>query len=321
GNNGKIKRSSALNPKYNRSDNPLTNGNCITIDGEKNKNARPHHIRILNSKVHDCGGGGISAIQSDYLTIDNNEVFNNAWYSVYACSGISVLNSWNSDNNQNYKIFITRNKVYNNRMFVPPISTVSNGKIQDGNGIIIDRAMNKQKGSILSAYRGRTLIASNISYKNGGGGIHTFQSENIDIVHNTSYLNNQSPEISYGQISINASNNINVLNNILYSERGKPINVKYGGNNVTFDYNLNASGNNDRFDHNLKANSSLIRVSGSNDRIGDPLFMNASGGDFKLQPKSPAINSGMKFNSVTTDFLGSPRVKGSRSDRGAYEMR
>jgi len=302
GNNGNITRAYGLSQKYNEF-NPLTNGNCISIDGTEK--GRSHHIRILNNKVHNCGGGGISAIESDYLTVDSNEVFNNAWYSVHGCSGISLLNNWNFDNDQNYKIFITRNKVYNNKMLVPWHIT---GKIQDGNGIIIDRGMNKQKGSKLSAYRGRTLIANNISYKNGGGGIHTFHSENIDIVYNTSYLNNQSPEISYGQISINASNNVNVLNNILYSQGGKPINVRYGGSNVKFDYNLNA-------------NSSLIKASGPSDMIADPLFMNASGGDFRLKSTSPAINSGMKFNSVTTDFLGDPRVKGSRSDRGAHEMR
>ena len=302
GNNGKMSSKYALGQK-NDQFNPLTNGNCISIDGTQN--GRPHHIRILNNKVHDCGGGGISAIESDYITVDNNEVFNNAWNSTHGCSGISLLNNWNSDNNQNYKMFITRNKVYNNKMLVPWFTT---GKIQDGNGIIVDRGMNKQKGSKLSAYRGRTLIASNISYKNGGGGIHTFQSENIDIVYNTSYLNNQSPEISCGQISINASNNVNVLNNILYSERGKPINVRYGGSNVRFDYNLNA-------------NSSLIKGSGPSDMIADPQFMNASAGDFRLKLTSPAINSGMNFNSVTTDFLGEPRVKGSRSDRGALEMR
>lgn len=302
GNNGNMTRRYGVSQKYNQS-NPLTNGNCISIDGTQN--GHTHHIRILNNKVHDCGGGGISATESDYVTIENNEVFNNAWYSVYGCSGISLLNNWNSDNNQNYKMFVTRNRVYNNQMLVP---WMRNGKIQDGNGIIIDRAMNKQKGSRLSPYRGRTLIADNITYKNGGGGIHTFQSENIDIVYNTSYLNNQSPEIAYGQISVNDSNNINVLNNILYSERGKPINGRWGGSNIRFDYNLNA-------------NSSSISASGPSDIIADSQFMNASDGDFRLKWASPAINSGMKFNSVKTDFLGDPRVKGSRSDRGAYEMR
>ncbi len=302
GNNDNISYAYARSQRYNTS-NPLTNGNCISIDGSKNR--RPHHIRILNNKVHNCGGVGIVGIESDYLTIDNNEVFNNAWYAVYGCSGISLLNNWNSDNSQNYKMFITRNKVYNNRMLIPWITT---GKIQDGNGIIIDRGMNKQKGSKISAYRGRTLIANNITYKNGGSGIHTFQSENIDIVHNTSYMNNQSPEISYGQISVNDANNINVLNNILYSERGKPINMNSRGNNVRFDYNINA-------------NSSSIIASGPNDMIADPQFMNPSYGNFRLKSTSPAINSGMKFNSVKTDFEGDSRIKGSGADRGAYEIR
>ena len=124
GNNANITRSYALSQRYNRS-NSLTNGNCITIDGRKG--GRPHHIRILNNKIHDCGGGGIGAIESDYLTLDNNEVYNNAWYSIYGPSGISMLSNWNSDNNQGYKMIVTRNKVYNNQMFVP---WIVNGKYQ-----------------------------------------------------------------------------------------------------------------------------------------------------------------------------------------------
>ncbi len=79
----------------------------------------------------------------------------------FQCSTVGILTTA-----KNYKIFVTRNKVYNNRMLIPWINT---GKIQDGNGIIIDRGTNKQKGSKLGPYRGRTLIANNISYKNGGG--------------------------------------------------------------------------------------------------------------------------------------------------------
>ena len=78
GNNGKMKHSNAMGQSY--KSNPLTNGNCITIDGEKN--GRSHHIRIINNKIHDCGGAGISATQSDYLTVDCYVVFNFAWYSV-----------------------------------------------------------------------------------------------------------------------------------------------------------------------------------------------------------------------------------------------
>jgi len=300
GNNKNINHADALNGKYSPSD-PRTSGNCISLDGRKNQGGlRPRHIRIVNNKVHDCGGTGIAIMESDYVTVDNNEVFNNAWYSIHGTSGISLLNTWNSDNSQDYKMFVTRNKVYKNRMYIPWFVT---GRIQDGNGIIIDRSRNNQRGSKLSAYRGRTLIANNISYQNGGSGIHTYESDHVDIVHNTTYLNNQSPEITYGQIMTNSSADVKVLNNILYSEPGKPINANWNSDNITFNYNHNA-------------NSTLVRVSGASDTKGDPLFVNPSAGDFRLRSNSPARNNGTRFNRVTTDILGNPRL--DPPNRGAH---
>jgi hypothetical protein len=282
--------------------NPLTNGNCITISGRTN--GRPHHIKILNNKTHHCGGAGISAIQSDYLTFDNNEVYNNAWYGVYGTSGISLLNNWNYDNNQGYRIFITNNRVYGNRMY---IGSIMNGTIQDGNGIILDSTRNQKLA--LSPYQGRTLIANNVVYKNGGAGIHSFRSDKIDVIHNTSYMNNQSPEISSGQISINDGRDIKVLNNILYSQAGKGINYNPKQNQSTFNYNL------------YNNNGFTASGRGPNDIIADPQFVNAAGGDFRVKPTSPAVNSGLRFPSLTTDFLGKPRVQGSAPDRGAYEIK
>ncbi|MEH2247211.1 right-handed parallel beta-helix repeat-containing protein [Nostoc sp.] len=295
GNNRNMTRDRALRQKYNQS-NPLTNGNCITIDG---RNGHTHHIRILNNKVHDCGGAGISAIQSDYVTVDNNEVFNNAWYSVFGASGISLLSTWNYDNSQNYKMFITANKVYNNQMLVP---WIENGKYQDGNGIIVDRSRN-------NGYRGRTLIANNISYKNGGSGIHTYESDHVDIVNNTVYLNNQTAGIDYGQIMSNHSGDIKVFNNILYSAPNRPISVNNKSSNVTFDYNL------------YNNNGSDVNAVGPNDIMANPLFIDASSGDFRLNRKSRAINNGFRWKSLTTDVLGNPRMSGSACDMGAYEMR
>ncbi|MBE8987309.1 right-handed parallel beta-helix repeat-containing protein [Nostoc sp. LEGE 12450] len=297
GNNTNITLSYALSQKYNKS-NPLTSGNCINIDGRQN--GRPHHIRILSNKIHDCGGAGISVTASDYITIDNNEVFNNAWYSVYGCSGISILEPSNYDNSQGYKIFVTRNKVYNNKMLVP---WIFNGKFQDGNGIIVDRSRK-------TGYRGRTLIANNISYKNGGSGMHTYDSYHVDIVHNTAYLNNQTEGINYGQIMSNYSDDIKVVNNILYSAPNKPLSFNNKSTNTTFNYNL--------YNNN---NGSRVNSAGPNDIIADPLFLNASNGDFRLNKESRAINSGFKWNNLATDILGNSRVYGSASDRGAYEMR
>jgi parallel beta-helix repeat protein len=233
--------------------------------------------------------------------VDNNEVYNNAWYSVYGSSGISLLQARSIDNRSDkYKMFITNNRVYNNRMYIP---WYVSGKIEDGQGIIVDKFRNNQ-------YQGRTLIANNISYKNGASGIHMYASDNIDIVNNTAYMNKQTPEVArYGEITINNTANINAFNNILYSERGKPTVQNFDSRRgINFNYNHNA-------------NSTNIKVSGRNDTSGDPLFVNSSGGDFKLKRNSPAINSGVKYNGLSTDIEGDPRVQGGATDKGAYEIR
>jgi hypothetical protein len=295
GNNANITLSYALSQKYNKS-NPMTSGNCINIDGRQN--GRSHHIRILNNKVHDCGGAGISAIESDYVTVDNNEVYNNAWYSPYGSSGISLLNNWNYDRNQNYKMFVTRNKVYNNKMMVP---WYVNGKFQDGNGIIVDRARD-------NGYQGRTLIANNISYKNGGSGMHTYQSDHVDFVHNTVYQNNQTQGSTSGQIMSNYSGDVKVINNILYSAPNKPISTTNKSTNTTFNYNL------------YNNNGSRAISVGPNDIMADPQFVNASGGDFRIKGGSRAINNGFKWNNLKNDYFGKTRPVGAGYDIGAHEF-
>jgi parallel beta-helix repeat protein len=51
----------------------------------------------------------------------------------------------------------------------------------------------------------------------------------------------------------------------------------------------------------------------------DPKFVNAGGGDFRLQSTSPAINAGTAVSEVTADFGGVARPQGSAYDIGAYE--
>jgi hypothetical protein len=62
---------------------------------------------------------------------------------------------------------------------------------------------------------------------------------------------------------------------------------------------------------------------GSNNVISDPVFVNASGGDFSLQARSPGVNAGDPNSPKNfiglTDFTGHPRIAGARVDIGAYE--
>ncbi|MEH1944945.1 MAG: right-handed parallel beta-helix repeat-containing protein [Nostoc sp.] len=255
GNNANVSLDYAMSEKSNKL-NPLTNGNCINVDGRRN--GHTHHIRIINNKVHSCGGGGITVIQSDYVTVDRNVVFDNAWYSVYATSGISMLSNWNLDGKQGYKMLVTNNKVYNNREYIPWIKT---GTITDGNGIIIDTT-NNQDNSKLGAYKGRTLVKNNLIFNNGGSGIHAYYSAHIDIINNTAFLNNQTPQLKLGQIFTQMSSDVKILNNILYAFPGKNVNSNMKSKNVIFDYNiyLNASSVSVKGPHDIVANDEFIKT-------------------------------------------------------------
>ena len=283
------------------------NGNGISVDGRNG--ARFHHFRVKNCTVYDCGGAGITFIQSDYITIENNIIYNCSWYTVWASSGISLWQNWNSDNETGVKNFIRNNVCYGNRQYVPAIAF--NCGFTDGNGIIIDDSENTQNGSTLGSYKGRTLIENNIVYKNGGSGIHTYKSKHVDIVNNTAYHNNQSPELNGGEIFPNASDDIRIFNNILVASANKRINSNYNnGKTIVYSNNLHFGGNS-------------TAIAGTNLVKGDPLFTDAANNDFRLQQESPAIDKGI--DSLTgvaapvIDFDGNTRPLGTGFDIGAFE--
>lgn len=64
----------------------LYNCGSISIGG----GAAVHHVIVKDCKIHDTGGG-IGAFNCDYVTIENNLVYNTGWYTMYATSGISIL--------------------------------------------------------------------------------------------------------------------------------------------------------------------------------------------------------------------------------------
>jgi hypothetical protein len=61
--------------------------------------------------------------------------------------------------------------------------------------------------------------------------------------------------------------------------------------------------------------SNVIR----NNLLTDPKFVNPSGGNFRLQSTSPAINTGVTLTEVTTDIDSTLRPQGGAYDIGAFE--
>ncbi|MHC5829790.1 MAG: right-handed parallel beta-helix repeat-containing protein, partial [Nostoc sp.] len=70
----------------------------------------------------------------------------------------------------------------------------------------------------------------------------------------------QSPEIKGGQIYAHTSDDVKILNNILYAFPGKDININTKNQNVIYDYNI-------------YMNSSKITVKGPHDIVADSQFL------------------------------------------------
>jgi parallel beta-helix repeat protein len=69
--------------------NPDLDGNGIAINTSSSV-PLPNHITIANNTVYNEPGGGIYTEGADYVQILNNVVYNNAHWSAYGNSGISL---------------------------------------------------------------------------------------------------------------------------------------------------------------------------------------------------------------------------------------
>jgi hypothetical protein len=278
-----------------------TNGSCILSLGQSN------HIIIRNNHISYCPGSGILAT-GDYLYIYKNVIHHNSFWSPLATSGISVSGT-DSDSSVAAKILVYDNVLYNNQNFICNRFQTNPCRITDGEGIIVDS--NKA-----SHFGGRVLLFNNISYNNGGPGIEVFQSQHVDIVNNTTYINNisamePSPFKAHtdgGEIAVSQSTDVNVLNNIIY-----------GGPYAPMIYEGITSATKLLWDYNIMFNGVDAKPMGEHDLVLDPLFVKPVAFDFHLQAGSPAVGSGTSKLAPREDFAGRPRPTGT-VDRGAYQL-
>ncbi len=285
----------------------IYNNGGITLGG--NNSPGNHHIVIRNCTIHDFPGGGIQGIKSDYATVEDNQIYNVNWYTMYAGSGISLWHTFNSDMEPGYKNFVRRNRIHDSKTLVKWISCKC---LSDGNGIIIDDNRQTQDGKLGGPYVGRTLVENNICFNNGGSGIHAYSSDHTDIINNTTF--NNGLVVGYANIFQSDASDGKVMNNIMVSKNGGKVNSNSNTTNVTFDYNIYFNGNAD--------------VIGPHDKFADPMFVNLSTdpavADFHLTNGSPAVDFGTSVFSAPTqapaaDFEGNIRPKGNGIDAGAYE--
>ncbi len=277
-----------------------------------------HHTRIINNQLHDAGCGGVSGQETDYLHVEGNTVYRNAFRSHYQCSGISIYQAIAFDSEPGFHNIIRGNLSYYNQNIVPR----EDGKITDGNGIIIDDFRQAQSQTPRAKYTASTLIENNIVFSNGGRGIHIFQSDNVTVRNNTSSYNSKSANLNgdlKGELSAYLSSNIQFYNNIACAIDPDRLDFIEGeSTNNKWEYNLGCARNqrDSKRSPNLRQAKNLIGV--------NPLFVNpsldAAVANFRILPTSPAIDAGTPISAAGTDFEGHRRPSGAGIDIGAYEF-
>ncbi|MFH1959366.1 MAG: Ig-like domain-containing protein [Patescibacteria group bacterium] len=220
---------------------------------------------------------------------------------------------------------------------VCPVNSGSSGNFityqaWNGTGIPTITASTARVGFLIASknylkIQGFQIIISNAT----GTGIQVLTSSDNLIVANNIVRSTVTPSFNVSAFDFWGSTNLNVHNNTVYGL----------GFSISFHSGSTGSSNNNMLVNNLlgmNKDSALISVSGNyylsfnntygdnnfngaNKVVLDPLFIDASNGDFHLQKTSPAIGAGtdLSGSGVTTDIFGVARPQGSGYDIGAYE--
>jgi Right handed beta helix region len=159
------------------------------------------------------------------------------------------------------------------------------------------------------------IIRNNRVYANGlggttGGGINLGEGTGHQVYNNVVYNNSGSGIILGGG---DGANRTAIYNNTLYGNTAAGIEIR-GGQTATNVRNNVSYGNTTDY-----TDSGSSTMQANNLFSTDPLFVNPSAGDFKLQTNSPAVNTGTTIALVKTDKDGTARPQGGAYDIGAYE--
>lgn len=274
------------------------------------------NIVLENSKVSNSSNGGAVFIAGANITVQSNDIHNNNDIGTSASheavsldnvDGFEVKNNHVHDNGEEgidakYEArngTIHHNTVVNNRG--PNIYIDSSNNIKVYNNTAKGAYGSTKPGILLAVEDYSTTkrlfqidVFNNISTDNVGGGIAIWKESkgtisDIRVVNNVAY-NNQKGGFVF---STNGFSGANVLrNNILTGNQQNIFMKSKAGRTFEIDNNL---------------------------LTGDPKYVDAAAGDFRLLDGSPAIDEGSSVLAPTFDFSDAPRPQGLGYDMGAYE--
>jgi hypothetical protein len=188
-------------------------------------------------------------------------------------------------------------------------------------------------GGFISGVITNNLIANNSAMYGGGMYIQASESGTRGVVAlsliNNTITNNTAWQYSYygggpgggmlingllGDVTIGIENSIIWGNNATHADsRDIYLDRETGGSLV-----INASHSDIGYVYNEPTDTATVNL-GSGMINADPLFVNATGQDYRLQTGSPAIDSANASVAPETDIMGNSRPLGAGVDMGVYE--
>jgi parallel beta-helix repeat protein len=293
---------------------------------------------VINNIIHGFGQSGIDLVSGEYFYLLHNLSYNNSGVTCDAQgSGIGIVapkafaeyRPTSADFAYGpFHNVVAWNVSHDNQL--TNCGTAANPYDTDGNGIIMDTFNGAGSNNVIYPYQ--SLVAFNVTYRNGGKGIHVFNTNNVTVANNTAYDNNLDPfnrGQDRGEIDIAGGRNNFVINNIAYpvpatstsDPRCQGTNPCYlktnvaflggsnGGvtnhwsNNISFGgsapFGLGPQGNVMRGNDTMKCSSGA----NSNQCNVDPGFTDPAAGNFALTAASPAIGYGLAQSYLSSQSL------------------
>lgn len=266
-----------------------------------------HHIDLSHNYVHHTPGVGIRFRDCGYFNATFNEVHDCSRKSYSGTHGFVLENCQSIDQSAETKIVVANNYVhhnYNEMYSWAPTKTIVTPKIDEGKGISLQR-----NDPSYGWTTGRILIVNNLTHHNGFSGLHANTTRGVDFVNNTSYHDSYTGEGNNHGLSLQASNDIRIINNLIVNDTivdGHGMAMS----NSSFDIEVNNNLVYGTFDNQI-SEIALDMI------IENPLFENADLFNFNLKKESPAIDQAISMLAPTQDYYGD--LRDQNPDIGAIE--
>ncbi|MEJ2722644.1 MAG: right-handed parallel beta-helix repeat-containing protein, partial [bacterium] len=181
--------------------------------------------------------------------------------------------------------------------------------------LFMDNSCNTRGGGIFAGFGSGASVTNCLFLGNhsgfAGGGWHSMEGCNGRLTNVTFYGNTAE---SGGAIGVDFGCP-EIHNTVAWGNGADPVANAYGGTPTFYHSLIEGSGGSGAWD-------SAFGTDGGGNIDGDPLFVDAPGGNVRLSLESPVIDAGNNAapNVTATDYDGNPRIVGAAIDMGAFEF-